>query len=485
WLIQASNVSGTADSATWTFTTESAPPPIEGTLINVDWIKNGSGVALHTGAGVIGNVLDSWNGTDSEANVLTDLENVLDSTGAATDIDVVWSDELQSSANPAINFGTTLNSLMVDYAFTQNNGDIATVTISSLPENTDYTLYLLGVPDGVTQDTEFAVAGANETAQVVTAGDNAPGTGPLRTPEDYVTFTGNTGSGGEIIYTQTAGPAATFSGSNGFQLLLTDAASGPQLKISLDGSNLDFEWESTPGMLYDLIFSNDLGTAISTWPIVAGQEGIPADGSGTNTLTLPLPSAEKTFYSLNEYPAPPPPPLFSEDFEAGDGGFTVATTLGTAWAQGTPDSDNEFNLVIDSGNGESTGCFAVGLGTFNSDSNNGYYAANTATILTSPAIDLTGITAASLTFAEAVDFDGGATGEVYVIDGSDAVLGGGPIYTVSGEASADWADANGGTPIALPAAAMGQSVRIEWRFTGGTEVDWLGWYIDDVAVNED
>ncbi|MEM1085173.1 MAG: hypothetical protein AAGI48_13760 [Verrucomicrobiota bacterium] len=268
--------------------------------------------------------------------------------------------------------------------------------------------------------------------------------------------------------------------------IIDPVSDAPTLVITQNpnGTDLDFSWNSMPGMLYDLLSATDLSTNPSTWPPVGTNVGIPADGSGTNTLTIPRPADPSTFYVVNEYPAPPPPPLLSEDFESGDGGFTVATTLGTAWAQGTPDSDNDFSLVIDSGNGESTGCFAVGLGTFNSDANRGYYDANTATVLTSPAIDLTGIAAASLTFAEVLDFDEDAVGEVYVIDGSDAVIGGGPIYTVNGEVSVDWADANSGTPIALPAAAMGQSVRIEWRFTGGNFVDFLGWYIDDVIVSE-
>jgi len=50
--------------------------------------------------------------------------------------------------------------------------------------------------------------------------------------------------------------------------------------------------------------------------------------------------------------------------------------------------------------------------------------------------------------------------------------------------AATWATADGGTPIAIPGAALGQLVRIEWRLTGrgGISDDYLGWYIDDVVV---
>ncbi|MEM1085180.1 MAG: hypothetical protein AAGI48_13795 [Verrucomicrobiota bacterium] len=258
-----------------------------------------------------------------------------------------------------------------------------------------------------------------------------------------------------------------------FPLVITPNAGTP--------GNYDFAWESQDNMLYDLVSSTDFSTPISTWLVWEGNSDI-AGSAPENTLTdVPGGGDTTRFFAVIEKEAPP---LLDEDFESGDGGFTVATTLGTAWAQGTPDSDNEFSLVIDSGNGESAGCFAVGLGTFNSDANNGYYDPNTSTILTSSVIDLTGVTAATLSFAEAYDFDTTAVAEVYVIDGSDADIGG-AIYTSTdgSEKSSDWAPANGGTAIALPAGAMGQSVRIQWRFTGGNVTDFLGWYVDDVVVD--
>jgi hypothetical protein len=176
-------------------------------------------VPVHSGAAATGVTGDFWNSTDAELNVfLTDL---LDSAGNSTGVGLSWTDELQSSENPgAIEFGSTgHNDLMEDYAFT-HPGDTATVTISGLPANHDYTLYLYGVPDGSTQQTTFSVVGANEGVQDVTEGNVGDDNG-LDTPDDYVVFTGNTGASGQIVYTQTGtGSGSGFSGSNGFQLRL-------------------------------------------------------------------------------------------------------------------------------------------------------------------------------------------------------------------------------------------------------------------------
>ena len=198
-----------------TFTTTSP-----GVILNIDWGKgpggSGSGdSAIYTGAAAIGSPGDFWNTTDPESNIFSELENIADVTGASTSVDVVWSDELQSSVNAgAIEFGSTgHNALMEDYGFTFP-GTTASVTISELDPNLDYVLYLYGVPDGASQDTTFAVTGANEGPQTVTAGNNADDNG-LANPDDYVVFTGNTGPSGTITYTQTG---SSFSGSNGLQL---------------------------------------------------------------------------------------------------------------------------------------------------------------------------------------------------------------------------------------------------------------------------
>jgi hypothetical protein len=216
YRVKARNLSAAQNETAWS-TSASTSVPVSN-LINVDFSKHSSPV--YSGAAATGSAGDVWNSTDAEENVfLTDL---LDSAGNPTTADLSWSDDLQSSENPAaIEFGSTgHNDLMEDYAFT-HPGATATVTISELPAGVDYTLYLYGVPDNDAQETTFTAVGANEGTQNVTEGNISDDNG-LAPPDDYVIFTGNTGPSGQIVYTQTGtGSGSGYSGSNGFQLSMT------------------------------------------------------------------------------------------------------------------------------------------------------------------------------------------------------------------------------------------------------------------------
>jgi hypothetical protein len=195
-----------------------------------------------------------------------------------------------------------------------------------------------------------------------------------------------------------------------------------------------------------------------------------ADGIGTVRMTLAGPR--------NFVRAQPPLPLFSEDFEDDDGGFTVATSDGTPWAWGDPDSTGIGGSVA-TGNGGSVNCWGTGIG------DPGFYADPTATCLRSPAIDLTAVAAAELTFAAALDLEPNDSVTINIIDGAtDTVIVGDIVSITDGNtASAAWENAD---PIAIPAAALGQTVRLEWCLNGegGPTDDYLGWYIDDVVIEE-
>ena len=296
WFVVSTNALGEAASDTFSFTTSEAPSLPFDLLLNVDFQKADS--PTYSGAAVTGLPGDFWNTTDTESNVFTDLENLLDSTGTPTTVSVLWSDELQSSTNPAaIEFGSTgHNDLMEDYAFTAP-GTTATVTISGLEPDLNYTLYLYGVPDGASQDTTFTVIDANEGAQTVLAGGVNDDNG-LATPEDYVVFTGIIGASGQIVYTQTG---TSFSGSNGLQLGLIQSGD-VQLEISSTGSDLEFRWNSRNGQVYDLVSSTNLDTTPDTWDVVPGFAAIPADPSGQNQLLdFSLPASTRTFYAIREY----------------------------------------------------------------------------------------------------------------------------------------------------------------------------------------
>ena len=164
-----------------------------------------------------------------------------------------------------------------------------------------------------------------------------------------------------------------------------------------------------------------------------------------------------------------------------NGSFTVSTVEGSDWEWGAPDSSNGVDLTITAGHRGATNGWGTNLGV----SDDGIYTNPTTTYLRSAPIDLSAVPGAVLRFSEAVDFGSGDGAEVYVIDDTtDTLVDPAPIHTSSTGTprTADWAEANDGTAIALPAAAIGQTVRIEWRFTGAT-VGYLGWYIDDVSVS--
>jgi hypothetical protein len=174
---------------------------------------------------------------------------------------------------------------------------------------------------------------------------------------------------------------------------------------------------------------------------------------------------------------------------------TLSTTSGTDWASGAPDSNGQFGGSVTEGNGGSTNCWGTNLGDFNGGTaDRGYYADPTVTCLRSPIIDLTNIAGAQLTFAEALDLEQDQTGDtpgvvdtavVNIIESASDTIIATAIYSATDgdETSADWAPANGGTPIDLT-PYVGQAIRIEWCLDGkgGSSDDYMGWYIDDVTV---
>ena len=88
---------------------------------------------------------------------------------------------------------------------------------------------------------------------------------------------------------------------------------------------LRLTWPSNPAKQYDVLVSADLSSPIESWAELEGSQNITADPSGTNTLDIDRPFPGLGFLAIR---AKDPPPLFSEDFENGDGGWTNVTTIG-------------------------------------------------------------------------------------------------------------------------------------------------------------
>lgn len=166
--------------------------------------------------------------------------------------------------------------------------------------------------------------------------------------------------------------------------------------------------------------------------------------------------------------------LLNADFESNDGGFTVSTLGGTPWAYGAPNSPTPPEGAVTAGNGGSAKSWGTNL--------TGGYVANTDTSLRSPVIHLTGVASASLSFAMAIDANTGHTLTVNVIDDTtDTVIAN--LIPTAGDANvnnATWANVG---PVQIPGPALGQAVRIEWRFVGNGDESYNGVYIDDVAVS--
>ena len=191
----------------------------------------------------------------------------------------------------------------------------------------------------------------------------------------------------------------------------------------------------------------------------------------SSPLTINLTEAKRFYRSVGESGI-----LFLDNFEGGQGGWTVKKLPGDAggstWQVGTP-------ALEDLTNGFS------GSKVF-STSLSGNYANNSAISLLSPAINLSGIAGARLSFYQILQA-GGVTGDtdkaaVYIRDANGGVITGleNPIFQAS-QASTIlyWARQK----IELPPAALGKIIRLEFQFqSDANSNDQAGWFIDDVRL---
>jgi hypothetical protein len=343
------------------------------------------------------------------------------------------------------------------------------------------------------------------------------------TPGNYIVFKGVTGS---TFTTETYGKGPTgfnHIGPFGFQIRPAGSDYGTWAKggfpgVDLSDPNADLDgdgWTNDEERLYGLdptsgasvnpftaAFNSTAGTFsftrrdnaltgkfsdietstdLQTWTVDRGavlvDNGPNANGIEIVNVTISpgLLAAPKLFVRINQRDASVP---LSENFETGNGGFTVLTDSGSNWAWGDPDSAGAGGSVTQ-GNGGSLNCWGTNIG------NPGYYITPTVTRLRSVEVDLTNVSAAQLTFAEALDLEAGDSAVVNIIESATNTVISPAIYTATDANSSlsIWEVANGGNPIPIPAAAIGKKVRIEWRLSGQA-VDYFGWYIDDVMIKQ-
>ncbi|WP_411847014.1 hypothetical protein AAFN60_06020 [Roseibacillus persicicus] len=272
-------------------------------------------------------------------------------------------------------------------------------------------------------------------------------------------------------------------------LITADTVDPVILSVSQVAGALDFSWESTAGYQYDLLSSTDLSTPPSEWLVHddgAGLlEDIAASGTGTNSLVGVALSGEQRFFTLREEEVAPTV-LLTADFEASDGSFTMTNKgTGSPWEFGLPDSEGPGGVVAGGSSGTTAWGTSLGDASTPESGSAGFYEPGTSTCLSTPVLDLTAFTiSATLGFSQNMDFPADDTAEVYVVsDTTGEVIGTGAIFQAEDMDvnETDWETVSG---IELPAEALGQAVRIEFRFSGdgGPTNDFLGWYIDDVSV---
>jgi hypothetical protein len=244
-----------------------------------------------------------------------------------------------------------------------------------------------------------------------------------------------------------------------------------QLIITPNGSNYDFRWESKNGKLYDLVTSTDLATPVSQWPVYGGHQNI-AGTAPTNTLANVSPDGTRRFFAMIEKDAPP---IFSADFEADNGGFSLIGSPND-WAWGAPNSNVQGTppLVLTSGNGNSTKCWATNLGDGGTPS--GFINTGADSVLRSPSINLASITGAQLTFAAAID---ATESDAFVVRVRDAGTGEllATINPITLPETETWRSYG---PFDLT-AADNRNIYLEFRFQG-TDGAYIGVYLDDVKV---
>ncbi|HJM65679.1 MAG TPA: choice-of-anchor D domain-containing protein, partial [Roseibacillus sp.] len=293
-----------------------------------------------------------------------------------------------------------------------------------------------------------------------------------------------TGSG-TLMLVMIADPDATnYSNSwgdaelNGEDAFLSYELTQLRLQLQIDynpvADELTVSWESKMGLLYTLRSETGLSTEPGSWPIFAGLEDLPADPSGTNSETFSLPADPERFFVVGQSPAPPVAVLPEENFDG-----AAPPNLPSGWTTGANPTDTgttAWELGSPSTVGPPFGANSVPncVGT-NISAVHGF---DTDIWLRTPSIDLVAAASATLTFQQFKDiedfFDFGKISVLDATDDSEIAV----IEDLIDGATADWTKVT----KAMPAAAIGKTVKIEFRFQADDVGNFAGWYIDDVEV---
>ncbi|MCH2063779.1 MAG: thrombospondin type 3 repeat-containing protein, partial [Roseibacillus sp.] len=333
-----------------------------------------------------------------------------------------------------------------------------------------------GVPFGG-EEAAFTIPEGGATVAAGIQNTNAPGvTNSILTNLGFgITDHANSGNvdeAGGVGNTLDSFGHASLARTYAFSIEVSSGSGGNQLKLSVDRSPLDstmlrLTWPSTPGKVYDVLINPDLTSPRDSWDGLEGSQDIRADPTGTNTVDIALPFPGKGFVAIREENAPP---LFYDDLESGVGDWTTLvndTNGNTQWEFGTP---NGSTGPIEGAQGSSN-AWCTSLGDYFPDAD---------ISLRSPAIDLTGVSGAELSFAAFRDADGfGDSAVVRFLRASDKVQLGADIPIEMSVFDTDYLTIT----IPIAAGALGETILVEWNFVSDSSVDaFSGLSIDDVGV---
>ena len=400
--------------------------------------------------------------------------SLVDSNGVPSGVTVSWaSNGTWSTTNGTADHDAKL---MNGYIDNIGAGGFCTIDLSGIPYVV-YDVYVYFGSDGNGRTGWVESTTAGQTFSFTTF-SNAPG-GAGFGPSDYIltedeanghpnsnycVFRDQSGSDFSVQVNR----GSSNSGIHAIQIVGTVIPEVKLIDVNHDAvaDTTELTWESAPGQVFEIGKSLDLTGDPAAWPRIIS--GIQAGPGETTTVTVDTAASEtEAFYKVFQIPAPP---IFEDDFETDTGWTAIVNDANgnTNWERGAPNgSTGPLSGADDSANAWST--------------NLGDYGVDSDISLRSPAIDLTGVSAAELNFEAFRDADGfGDTASVRFLRASDQVQLGAEIPIDMTAFDANWI----GQTIPVEVEAIGESVIIEFNFVSDSSPDaFSGLSIDNIVVS--
>ena len=431
-------------------------------VAQVNWNNTAGGVDAVAGA------------SGTETDLISPISGSLaDSDGTPSGVTVSWA----SNGTWNTTNGTTDPDakLMNGYIDNINADGFCTIDLSGIPYAA-YDVYVYFGSDGNGRTGAIESTTAGQTFSFTTF-SNAPG-GAGFSPSDYL-LTEDEGMGNpnanycvfrnqsESDFSVQVNRGSGNSGIHAIQIVGTVIPEVKLIDVSHDAvaDTTELTWESVPGQVFEIAKSLDLRGDPATWPRILTD--IQAGAGETTSLVVDVAAAEaEAFYKVFQIPAPP---LFEDDFETDTGWVAIVNDANgnTNWERGTPNGSTGPL----SGADDSINAWSTNLGDFGTDSD---------ISLRSPAIDLTGVAAAELSFDAYRDGDGfGEFASIRFLRASDQAQLGAELSIDMTLFDSDWV----AQTIPVEPEAIGESVVIEFNFVSDSSPDaFSGLSIDNVRM---